>query len=105
MSCPSLGILGKTLAFTVRTFNPPSVPADADSNPTFSVYEGNSDTPIATGSTSKLNDSNTTGLYVGSFSISSDAGFERYKSYLIDVVITIGGQQTNKLFSFLCVGS
>jgi hypothetical protein len=87
MGCPSEVAIGDNLTFTVTTHSPtpPGAAADADSPPTYRVYEAETGTPIITGSMAKLDDADTTGFYSESIECSSANGFEDGKSYTIYV--------------------
>ena len=64
MGCPSEVILGNNLVFSVCTHNAETgALQDADSPPTYRIYEEEDGTPILTGIMAKLDDSNTTGFY------------------------------------------
>lgn len=69
---------------------------DADSVPTYRVYEDETGTAILTGSMAKLDDANTTGFYTEQLTLSAANGFERGKSYTIYITATVnsitGGQ-------------
>lgn len=54
---------------------------DADSLPTYEVYEEDTDTPILSGSMAKLNDAGTVGLYVKKISLTAANGFDAGKEY------------------------
>ena len=105
MACPSQGVMGKTLTFTVRTRNAAGSPVDADSLPTYKVYQADVDTPIATGTMSKLDDDDITGLYDAQLIITTANKFYLYKSYTIDINTTIGAIPVAVTYSFLVVGT
>ena len=73
---------------------------DADSVPTYRIYEDETETPILTGSMSKLDDSNTTGQYSEQIELTDANGFERGKCYSIRVSATVGGVTASKIISF-----
>jgi len=68
---------------------------DADANPSFRVYEDNIGTPLTTGSLTKLDDANTTGLYHKRLQVTAASGFERGKSYNILNKATVNGVSGN----------
>lgn len=91
-----MGYLGSrkindTLVFTVDTHDPTNNGAatDADSVPTYRVYEDETATPIITGSMAKLDDANTTGFYSEQITLSAVNGLEKGKSYNIYIEATV----------------
>src|SRR3972149_7797223 len=54
---------------------------DADSVPSYRVYEDETVTAILTGSMAKLDDASTTGYYSGQLTLSAANGLEKGKSY------------------------
>ena len=62
---------------------------DADSVPSYRVYEDETGTAILTGSMAKLDDTNTTGFYSEQITLSAANGFEVGKSYTIYVSATV----------------
>lgn len=80
------------LTFTVETHNPSTgAETDADSVPTYRVYEDETGTAIQTGSMALLDDSNTTGFYSEQITLSAANGYEEGKSYRIRISATVGG--------------
>jgi hypothetical protein len=65
--------------------------SDADSLPTWRVYEENNDTVIASGTCAKRDDANTTGYYYARGQITAVAGYEAGKVYEVRVKATVGG--------------
>lgn len=65
--------------------------ADADSAPTYRVYEDETATPILTGTMALLDDANTVGQYSEQITLSAANGFEQGKSYNIRISATVGG--------------
>lgn len=62
---------------------------DADSVPSYRVYEDETGTAILTGSMAKLDDANTTGFYSEQITLSAANGFEIGKSYTIYISATV----------------
>lgn len=62
---------------------------DADSVPSYRVYEDETGTPILTGSMAKLDDANTTGFYSEQIQLTAANGFEKGKSYTIYISATV----------------
>lgn len=85
--------LNSTVMIDVNTFDPNTgAPADADSPPTYRIYEAGSGTPIVTGNFSLTDSSNTDGFYTGSFVASAANGFEVDAAYIVRIAGTVGGQ-------------
>lgn len=62
---------------------------DADSLPTFSVYEELNDTAVGSGNCAKRDDANTTGYYYASAQITAAAGYEVGKTYEVKANATV----------------
>lgn len=62
---------------------------DADSVPSYRVYEDENGTAILTGTMSKLDDTNTTGFYSRQLTLSAANGFEKGKCYTIYVTAAV----------------
>jgi hypothetical protein len=80
------------LTFAVSTHDPDTTgnPAkDADSVPTYRVYEDETGTPILTGSMALLDSTNTVGLYSEQITLSAANGFEVGKVYSIYISATV----------------
>lgn len=78
------------LTISVNTHDPDTgSAADADSVPTYRIYEEGNDTPVATGSLAKQDDSNTVGFY--SASITLDSTYTNNKNYEVRIAATITG--------------
>jgi hypothetical protein len=85
-----------TVTFTVSTHTASTgAVTDADSVPTYRVYEDETSTAILTGSMAKLDDTNTTGFYSEQLTLSAANGFEKGKSYNIVIAATVGGVTGN----------
>ena len=65
------------------------VATDADSVPTYRVYEDETTTPILTGSMALLDSANTAGYYSEQITLSTGNGFENGKSYSIYIAATV----------------
>lgn len=87
-----LGIwqIDDALTFTVNTqvFST-GVATDADSAPTYRVYEDETTTPILTGTMALLDSSNTAGFYSEQITLSAANGFENGKCYNIYISATV----------------
>lgn len=83
--------IDEVVHFDICTHNPETAEAsDADSTPTFSVFEESTDTPIiSTQSFTKR--TGLTGNYRGSFTASAANGFEAGKWYNVIAIAIVGG--------------
>lgn len=61
--------------------------ADAESVPTWRMYEDNTATPVTTGSFATLNSQ--TGFYIAAITLASASGYEKGKSYSLRVAATV----------------
>ena len=78
------------ITFYINTHNTSTGAAsDADSAPTYRIYEDETGTAIVTGSMSLLDDSNTTGFYSERIQLLSSTGYEKGKSYVIYISATV----------------
>lgn len=77
--------------FTCNTHSTAGAATDADSVPTYRVYEDETGTAILTGSMAKLDDANTTGFYSEQITLSAANGFEVGKCYNIYISVVVGG--------------
>lgn len=82
-------IIDKSLTFYVNTHDGVAGVIDADSVPSYRIYEDETGTPILTGSMAKLDDTNTVGYYSEAIACSAANGFEVGKSYCIRILATI----------------
>lgn len=95
----------QTLTFAVTTSDPTAngAKADADSLPTYRVYEDETTTPILTGTMAKLDDANTVGLYSEQITLSSANGFGTGSSYTIEVAATVNSNDFSVSHNFYIV--
>lgn len=78
------------LTFTVVTTKVDTgVATDADSAPSYRIYEDETSTPILTGTMALLDSSNTAGFYSEQITLSAANGFEKGKSYNVYVQATV----------------
>lgn len=92
------------LTFTVNTHDVATGAAvDADSAPTFRVYDGTFGTPLLTDSMSKLDDANTLGFYAAEFELSESNGFFNNGRYEIYVSITVDSVTYTESYNFRVV--
>lgn len=95
-----------TLTFSVVTHDPLSSAAiDADSVPSYRVYEDETGTAILTGSMAKLDDTNTLGFYSEQITLSAANGFEAGKSYNVLVTAVVDGDSGQTSAGFKVVGN
>ena len=78
------------LTFCCNTHDPDTgVGTDADSVPTYRVYEDETGTAILNGSMAKLDDANTVGFYSEQIQLTAANGFEKGKCYTIYITATV----------------
>ena len=78
------------LTFYCNTHNVATgVATDADSAPTYRVYEDETATPLLTGSMALLDSSNTAGFYSEQITLSAANGFEKGKCYVVYISATV----------------
>lgn len=106
MGCQATVTLGNNLTFTVTTHDPDTgAITDADSAPTYRVYEDETSTPILTGSMAKLDDANTTGFYSEQIACTTANGFESGKSYNIYIEATVDSDTGGISYGFTVIGA
>lgn len=81
--------LGTTRTFDVITSGATGAVVDADSLPTWEVFENGDDSPILAGTTSKR--TGKIGNYDASVEVTAGNGFEDGKSYNLVAAATVGG--------------
>lgn len=90
-----------TLTFTTNTHRVDTGAAtDADSVPTYRVYEDETGTAILNGSMAKLDDANTTGFYSEQLTLSAANGFEVGKSYSVYISATVNSVTATRSDNF-----
>lgn len=101
MGCQSEVFLGNYLTFSVCTHDPATaILTDADSDPSYRIYEDETAGAIATGTMSKLDDVNTIGFYTERVACTTLAGFEVGKSYTVYIEATVLGSTGGICYSF-----
>lgn len=73
---------------------------DADSLPSYRIYEDETGTAILTGSMAKLDDANTTGFYSEQIALSAANGFEKGKCYHVYISATVSSVTGTMSHSF-----
>lgn len=101
MGCQSTVLLGNNLTFSICTHDPDTgVLTDADSAPTYRVYEDETATAIMNGTMSILDTSNTTGFYTELIACTALNGFEIGKSYTIYIEATVDSDRGGICYGF-----
>ena len=101
MGCPNEVEIGDNLVFSITTHDPDTaVVTDADSAPSYRVYENETDTPILTGNMSVLDDASTTGFYSETIACTAANGFENGKTYTVYIQATVDGDMGAISFCF-----
>jgi hypothetical protein len=108
MGCPSEVEIGDNLTFSITTHDPDTgIATDADSVPTYRIYEESNETAIlsgniddGTGPADQFDNANTTGFYVKTVACTSGNGFENGKSYTIEIEATVGGDKGGISYGF-----
>lgn len=102
MGCPSKVELGNNLKFSVCAHNPTTaLLTDADSAPTYRIYENEDASPVLTGTMAKLDDDNTTGFYTELINCTTGNGFEAEKIYTIYIEVTVAGVKGGISYEFI----
>lgn len=83
--------VGDYLTFPANTHDPTSdtEAADADSVPSYRIYEDETQAAILTGTMAKLDDANTVGFYSERIQLTAASGFEAGKCYTIYISATV----------------
>ena len=102
MAAPAIGILEYSYVWSIQTRNSQGANADADSAPTYSIYEHEVSTAIVTGTMTKLGSN--AGLYTEDIDLAAASGFETLHSYQLKVDWTISGRAFSDVYSFIVVG-
>lgn len=97
--------IGDTLTIPFQARGATGALADADSVPSYRIYEEGGTTAVTTGNGAKRDDANTTGYYEASVSLLAATGFEVGKSYTIYKTATIGGVATGAIDTFAITGA
>ena len=105
MPAPTQGILEEDFVFTIQTVDGNGEPIDADSAPSYDVYEDETGTAIDSGNLALLDPDNTDGFYSETLSLTTANGYERFKNYTIRIEATVSAVVIPIVFSFNAVGS
>lgn len=102
MGCPAAVELGNNVSFGIATHDPDTgILTDADSLPTYEVYEEDGSVAILSGSMVKRA-AGKTGRYKGIIACTTANGFEDGKTYTIEILASVDGDQGGISFSFRC---
>lgn len=94
------------LTFTTNTHRVDTgAGTDADSVPSYRVYEDETGTAILTGSMAKLDDTNTVGFYSEQLTLSAANGFEVGKSYAIYISATVNSVTATQSYNFKVIAA
>ena len=105
MPAPTQGILEEDMIFTVQTVDGNGEPVDADSLPTWKVYENETGTEIQSGTMTLFDSANTDGFYSETLSLTTANGYERFKTYNIRVITVISTTTIPVVFTFMAIGA
>lgn len=101
MGCPSSCEIDDNLTFSVCTHDPDTgVLTDADTVPSYRVYEDETGTAILNGNMAKLDDANTTGFYTETLAVAAANGFEDGKTYTVYIEATVDSDTGGICYSF-----
>ncbi len=103
MPVPPIGILNKTFSWSFDVRDSFGFSADADSVPTYAIYEHEGSTAIATGSMAKLG--SVTGFYTEEITLSDTSSlYETYHTYQLRIAWTFNSKDYKKTYSFIVLG-
>jgi hypothetical protein len=98
--------VGDLLTFTVTTHAVQTgIVTDADSAPSYRVYEDQTGTAILNATMAKLDDTNTIGFYSAQLTLSAANGFEVGKSYAIYVNAITADVQASTSLNFKVIAN
>ncbi len=101
MSCPGKVLIGSNLVFGICTHDANTGElTDADTAPTYRIYEDETAAAILTGSMAKLDDDNTTGFYTELIACTTGNGFSNRKTYTIYIEFTVDGNTGGICYAF-----
>ena len=101
MGCPSEVVIGDNLVFSICTHDPDTgILTDADSAPTYRIYEDETATPILNGTMSTLDAGNTDGFYTELIACTAANGFEDGKNYTIYISATVDSDTGGICYGF-----
>ncbi len=102
MPVPVFGFLTLPFSFSIDIRNTYGASADADSVPTYAIYEHETTTAIVTGSMAKLG--SVTGFYTEEITLTAASGFEVLHGYQLRISWTYNSKDYSKTYAFTVVG-
>ncbi len=104
MGCPVKIAIGGSLVFGICTHDPDTgILTDADTVPSYRIYEDERPVAIITGNMTRLDIPNTDGFYTESIRCSQLNGFEILRNYTIYIEATVGGDTGGIAYTFRVV--
>jgi len=104
MGCQVEVYISDNLTFSICTHDPDTgVLTDADSAPTYRIYEDETATAILSGTMATLDTGNTTGFYTEQIECTAANGFENGKSYTIYIEATVDSDTGGICYGFRVV--
>jgi hypothetical protein len=94
-------MIDDSLVFSICTHDPDTgVLTDADSAPSYRIYDGETASPILTGTMAKLDDANTTGFYTESIAVTTGNGFAKGGTYTVYIEATVDSDTGGIAYGF-----
>jgi len=101
MGCPEEVYIEDNLVFSICCHDPDTgVLTDADSAPSYRIYEDETGTAILNGAMTKLDDANTTGFYSELIACTAANGFENGKTYTVYIEATVDSDTGGISYAF-----
>ncbi len=102
MPVPVFGFIAQPFSFSIDVRDTYNASADADSAPTYAIYEHEITTAIVTGSMAKLG--SVTGYYTEEITLLAASGFEVLHAYQLRISWTYNSRNYSKTYAFTVVG-
>ncbi len=102
MPVPVFGFIAQPFSFSIDVRDTYNASADADSAPTYAIYEHETTTAIVTGSMTKLG--SVTGFYTEEITLLAASGFEPLHGYQLRISWTYNSRNYSKTYAFTVVG-
>lgn len=103
MPVPTIGLLTKSFSWSFDVRDTYGASADADSAPTYSIYEHETSTAVVTGTMTKLG--SVTGFYTEDIDLAIASGFESFHTYQLRIAWTYNSKDYNKTYAFTVLGA
>lgn len=103
MAVPTLGMLTRAFDFSYQVRSAAGANTDADSAPTYSIFEHENTTAIVTGTMAKFGSND--GFYTEEITLDTADGFEQYHAYQLQINWTISSTDYSKIFAFTIFGA